>query len=108
MPFLIVLELEFNAFARGKWEITELEFAEMLLRYTDVWDVESQLEKISKRVSNTTGITLDEFKAFFFFLNNLESFATAIHYYALANQPIGPSELENNFPIFFKLNVIKS
>ena len=39
-----VLELEFNAFARGHMEITELEFAEMLLRYTDVWDMESQLK----------------------------------------------------------------
>ena len=85
-----MLELEFNAFARGKWEITELEFAEMLLRYTDVWDMETQLEGIGKRLKNTSGITLDEFKSFFFFLNNLENFATAIHLYALANQPIGP------------------
>jgi len=87
-----VLELEFNAFARGKWEITELEFAEMLLRYTDVWDMESQLEVIGNRIKNTTGISLDEFKAFFFFLNNLENFATAIHLYALAKQEIGPLE----------------
>jgi len=87
-----VLELEFNAFARGKWEITELEFAEMLLRYTDVWDMESQLEGIGKRLKNTSGISLSEFKSFFFFLNNLENFATAIHLYALANQPIGPPE----------------
>jgi len=35
---------------------------------------------------------LDEFKAFFFFLNNLEDFSTAVHYYSLANQPIGPHE----------------
>ena len=47
-------------------------------------------EGIEKRLDNKTGITLKEFKSFFFFLNNLESFATAIHYYALANQPIGP------------------
>lgn len=85
-----MLELEFNAFARGKWEITELEFAEMLLRYTDVWDMEKQLKSIEKRIKNTSGISLEEFKAFFFFLNNLEGFATAVHYYALANQPIGP------------------
>ena len=29
---------------------------------------------------------MDEFKAFFFFLNNLEDFSTAVHYYSLANQ----------------------
>ena len=33
-----VMELEFNEFARGKWRITELEFAEMLLRYTGAYD----------------------------------------------------------------------
>ena len=84
-----VLELEFNAFARGKWDITELEFAEMLLRYTDQWDMDQQLERIKGRLSNQEGISMEEFKSFFFFLNNLEDFATAIHYYALANQPIG-------------------
>ena len=40
----LVLEIEFNAFSHGKWEITELQFAEMLLRYSDVWDMESQLK----------------------------------------------------------------
>ncbi|CAG5114099.1 Oidioi.mRNA.OKI2018_I69.chr2.g8170.t3.cds [Oikopleura dioica] len=87
-----VLELEFNAFARGKWDITELEFAEMLLRYTDQWDMDQQLERIQGRLSNQEGISMEEFKSFFFFLNNLEDFATAVHYYALANQPIGPEE----------------
>ena len=43
---------------------------------------------------SSTGITLDEFKSFFFFLNNLEDFSTAIHYYTLANTPIGPAEFK--------------
>ena len=88
-----MLELEFNAFARGKWDITELEFAEMLLRYTDQWDMDQQLERIQGRLNNQEGISMEEFKAFFFFLNNLEDFATAIHYYALADQPIGPGKI---------------
>jgi len=87
-----VLELEFNEFARGKWEITELEFAEMLMRYTDSWDMDEQIKEVKTRLKNQKGITLDEFKAFFFFLNNLEDFSTAVHYYSLANQPIGPHE----------------
>jgi hypothetical protein len=61
----------------------------MLLRYTDVWDMEKQIKQISKRLENTKGISIKEFKSFFFFLNNLEGFATAVHYFALANQPIG-------------------
>ena len=101
----LVLELEFNEFARGKWEITELEFAEMLMRYTDSWDMDEQIKEVKTRLKNQKGnvltlsteakffweknilgITLDEFKAFFFFLNNLEDFSTAVHYYSLANQ----------------------
>ena len=34
------------------------------------------------------GIALDEFKSFFFFLNNLEDFTIAVHYYSLANERI--------------------
>ena len=42
-----VMELEFNEFARGKWRITELEFAEMLLRYTGAYDQAWKLFLIS-------------------------------------------------------------
>ena len=52
---LSVLELEFNEFARGKWEITELEFAEMLLRFTDTWDMEEQLREVKNRLQNQKG-----------------------------------------------------
>jgi len=89
-----VLELEFNEFARGKWEITELEFAEMLMRYTDSYDMEEQMKAIASRLKNEKGITIDEFKAFFFFLNNLEDFSKAIHYYTLANEPVGPEQFK--------------
>ena len=57
---------------------------------TELKNLANRNKAIEKRLDNKTGITLKEFKSFFFFLNNLESFATAIHYYALANQPIGP------------------
>jgi len=89
-----VLELEFNEFARGKWEITELEFAEMLMRYTDSYDMDEQMKQIESRLKNEKGITINEFKAFFFFLNNLEDFSKAIHYYTLANTPVGPEEFK--------------
>ena len=51
----LVLELEFNEFARGKWEITELEFAEMLMRYTDSYDMEEQMKAIASRLKNEKG-----------------------------------------------------
>ena len=52
----VVLELEFNEFARGKWEITELEFAEMLMRYTDSYDMDEQMKQIESRLTNEKGI----------------------------------------------------
>ena len=52
----LVLELEFNEFARGKWEITEIEFAEMLLRYTDTWDMDEQLKQVKTRLKNQKGV----------------------------------------------------
>ena len=52
------MELEFNEFARGKWEITELEFAEMLMRYTDSYDMEEQMKAIASRLKNEKGSTL--------------------------------------------------
>ena len=51
----LVLELEFNQFARGKWEITELEFAEMLMRYTDSWDMDEQIKEVKTRLKNQKG-----------------------------------------------------
>ena len=51
----LVLELEFNEFARGKWEITELEFAEMLMRYTDSWDMDEQIKEVKTRLKNQKG-----------------------------------------------------
>merc|ERR1719378_557804 len=64
------------------------------MRYTDSYNMEEQMKAISSRLRNEKGITLDEFKSFFFFLNNLEDFSTAIHYYTLANTPIGPAEFK--------------
>ena len=46
-----VMELEFNEFARGKWRITELEFAEMLLRYTGAYDQAWSLFRVNSEKS---------------------------------------------------------
>ena len=38
-------------------------------------NIDEQMRQIESRLQNEKGITLDEFKAFFFFLNNLEDFS---------------------------------
>lgn len=42
-----ILEVEFNEFSRGLNKISELEFAEILLRYTD-FDEELKTQKLNK------------------------------------------------------------
>ena len=44
------------------------------------------MKQIKTRLTHGEGIALDEFKSFFFFLNNLEDFTIAVHYYSLANE----------------------
>ena len=46
------------------------------------------MKHIRTRLTVGDGIALDEFKSFFFFLNNLEDFTIAVHYYSLANERI--------------------
>ena len=46
------------------------------------------MKQIKTRLTHGEGIALDEFKSFFFFLNNLEDFTIAVHYYSLANERI--------------------
>lgn len=46
------------------------------------------LDRLLDRVKEERGITLDEFKGFCQFLNNLEDFAIAMKMYTLADHPI--------------------
>lgn len=46
------------------------------------------MKQIKTRLTHGEGIALDEFKSFCFFLNNLEDFTIAVHYYSLANERI--------------------
>ncbi|CAM9338725.1 unnamed protein product [Lampetra planeri] len=86
--------------------ISEEDFAQILLRYTNVDDVSSYLanvrptmpdEKVSfssdfMDVVSLQGIVFEEFRSFFQFLNNLEDFAIAMQMYNFANRSIGQEE----------------
>ncbi|KAK9498983.1 hypothetical protein O3M35_003510 [Rhynocoris fuscipes] len=89
-----VLELEFEEFSKGENTITERDFARILLRYTHLDpDVhEMHLDRLVKRLKTLQGITFDEFKVFFQFLNNLEDFTIAMRMYTLADHPISKDE----------------
>ncbi|XP_054846454.1 calcium uptake protein 3, mitochondrial isoform X2 [Eublepharis macularius] len=89
-----VLEIEFLSYSNGMNTISEEDFAHILLRYTNVENTSSYLENVRCSMPEEQGITFDEFRSFFQFLNNLEDFAIAMQMYNFANRSIGQDEFK--------------
>uniref|UniRef100_A0A8C5LZJ5 Mitochondrial calcium uptake family member 3 n=1 Tax=Leptobrachium leishanense TaxID=445787 RepID=A0A8C5LZJ5_9ANUR len=89
-----VLEIEFLTYAKGMNTISEEDFAHILLRYTNVENTSSYLENVRFRIPEEKGISFDEFRSFFQFLNNLEDFAIAMQMYNFASRSIGQDEFK--------------
>ncbi|XP_035724446.1 calcium uptake protein 3, mitochondrial-like isoform X1 [Vespa mandarinia] len=91
-----VLELEFHEYSKGHDTINELDFAKILLRYTelDVDEFDKYLERMIDRSDLQIGITFDEFRRFYQFLNNLDDFSIAMQMYTLADHPISKDEFQ--------------
>ncbi|KAM7418092.1 hypothetical protein PAMA_017637 [Pampus argenteus] len=87
-----LLEIEFLSYSKGMPTISEEDFARILLRYTDVDDVSGYLENVRHSMPDEKGITFEEFRSFFQFLNNLEDFTIAMQMYNFANRSIGQEE----------------
>ncbi|XP_023325942.1 calcium uptake protein 3, mitochondrial [Eurytemora carolleeae] len=84
-----VLHMEFGEFSKGAGSISELDFARILLRYTDY---ETILNRLYERLEEEKGISFEEFKDFCQFLNNLEDFQIAMRMYTLADKAITQEE----------------
>ncbi|XP_069780678.1 calcium uptake protein 3, mitochondrial isoform X2 [Narcine bancroftii] len=89
-----ILETEFLSYSKGMTTITEEDFARTLLRYTNVENTSTYLESVRQGIPDEKGITFDEFRSFFQFLNNLEDFAIAMQMYNFANRSIGQDEFK--------------
>ncbi|XP_048032320.1 calcium uptake protein 3, mitochondrial isoform X1 [Megalobrama amblycephala] len=87
-----VLEIEFLSYSKGMTTISEEDFARILLRYTTVENITGYLENVRQSIPDEKGITFEEFRSFFQFLNNLEDFTIAMQMYNYANRPIGQDE----------------
>ncbi|NXU47903.1 MICU3 protein, partial [Turnix velox] len=83
-----VLEIEFLSYSNGMNTISEEDFAHILLRYTNVENTASYLENLRCSIPEEKGITFDEFRSFFQFLNNLEDFTIAMQMYNFASRSI--------------------
>ncbi|XP_076278116.1 calcium uptake protein 3, mitochondrial-like isoform X2 [Lasioglossum baleicum] len=91
-----VLELEFHEFSKGRDAITEMDFARILLRYTylDTDEHDKYLDRILQNTELQIGITFDEFRRFYQFLNNIDDFSIAMRMYTLADHPISKDEFQ--------------
>ncbi|KAM9578987.1 calcium uptake protein 3, mitochondrial isoform 6-T6 [Guaruba guarouba] len=89
-----VLEIEFLSYSNGMNTISEEDFAHILLRYTNVENTSSYLENMRCTIPEEKGITFDEFRSFFQFLNNLEDFTIAMQMYNFASRSIGQDEFK--------------
>ncbi|XP_032184848.1 calcium uptake protein 3, mitochondrial isoform X2 [Mustela erminea] len=89
-----VLEIEFLSYSNGMNTISEEDFAHILLRYTNVENTAVFLENVRYSIPEEKGITFDEFRSFFQFLNNLEDFAIALNMYNFASRSIGQDEFK--------------
>ncbi|XP_065127858.1 calcium uptake protein 3, mitochondrial isoform X2 [Paramisgurnus dabryanus] len=87
-----VLEIEFLSYSKGMTTISEEDFARILLRYTTVENITGYLENVRQSIPDEKGITFEEFRSFFQFLNNLEDFTIAMQMYNYAHRPIGQDE----------------
>ncbi|XP_061577895.1 calcium uptake protein 3, mitochondrial isoform X7 [Cololabis saira] len=87
-----VLEIEFLTYSKGMTTISEEDFAKILLRFTNVENINAYLENVRHCIPDEKGITFDEFRSFFQFLNNLEDFAIAMQMYNFASRSIGQDE----------------
>ncbi|KAI9534026.1 Calcium uptake protein 3, mitochondrial [Dissostichus eleginoides] len=87
-----MLEIEFLTYSKGMTTISEEDFAKILLRFTNVENISAYLENVRQCIPDEKGITFDEFRSFFQFLNNLEDFAIAMQMYNFASRSIGQDE----------------
>ncbi|KAE9550702.1 hypothetical protein FO519_006085 [Halicephalobus sp. NKZ332] len=90
-----LIEIEFQEFSRGKEEISAVDFARLVLRYSLVQknDQSPYLQRVFDRSPiGEKGVTLAQFEQFSMFLNNLEEFTKAVRLYTAAELPVSRAE----------------
>uniref|UniRef100_A0A9J2PYK2 EF-hand domain-containing protein n=1 Tax=Ascaris lumbricoides TaxID=6252 RepID=A0A9J2PYK2_ASCLU len=90
-----IMDIEFHEFSRGKDEISPVDFARLILRYSMVRreDYAKYIKRVRERSKpGDKGITLEQFEKFSLFLNNLEEFTAAVRLYATAEIPVSQRE----------------
>ncbi|XP_069496775.1 calcium uptake protein 2, mitochondrial isoform X2 [Ambystoma mexicanum] len=87
-----VQEMEFIQFSKGMNFMRKEDFAEWLLHFTDEENKDTYWQNVSDRIPAGEGISLEEFKSFCNFMNNLEDFSITMQMFSLANRAVKLAE----------------
>uniref|UniRef100_A0A8R1HQY7 EF-hand domain-containing protein n=1 Tax=Caenorhabditis japonica TaxID=281687 RepID=A0A8R1HQY7_CAEJA len=90
-----LMEIEFYEFARGKNNISPVDFARLILRYSivNLDDYHKYLQRVQERSEDDEhGISLHQWATFSRFLNNLAEFQSAVRLYVNSNVPVSEPE----------------
>ncbi|KAM6384102.1 calcium uptake protein 2, mitochondrial isoform 2-T2 [Alca torda] len=89
-----VQEMEFIKFSKGLSVMRKEDFAEWLLYFTDEENNEIYWQNVNDRIEAGENISLEEFKTFCKFTNNLEDFSIAMQMFTVANRPVKRAEFK--------------
>ncbi|XP_019467829.1 calcium uptake protein 2, mitochondrial [Meleagris gallopavo] len=89
-----VQEMEFIQFSKGLNVMRKEDFAEWLLYFTDEENNEIYWQNVKDRFEAGENISLEEFKTFCKFTNNLEDFSIAMQMFTVANRPVKRAEFK--------------
>ncbi|NXU49593.1 MICU2 protein, partial [Turnix velox] len=89
-----VQEMEFIKFSKGLSVMRKEDFAEWLLYFTDEENNEIYWQNVKERIEAGENISLEEFKTFCKFTNNLEDFSIAMQMFTVANRPVKRAEFK--------------
>ncbi|NXV30021.1 MICU2 protein, partial [Rissa tridactyla] len=89
-----VQEMEFVKFSKGLSVMRKEDFAEWLLYFTDEENNEIYWQNVKDRIEAGENISLEEFKTFCKFTNNLEDFSIAMQMFTVANRPVKRAEFK--------------
>ncbi|NXG51808.1 MICU2 protein, partial [Psilopogon haemacephalus] len=89
-----VQEMEFIRFSKGLNVMRKEDFAEWLLYFTDEENNEIYWQNVKDRIQAGENISLEEFKTFCKFTNNLEDFSIAMQMFTVANLPVKRAEFK--------------
>ncbi|XP_030056166.1 calcium uptake protein 2, mitochondrial isoform X2 [Microcaecilia unicolor] len=89
-----VQEMEFIQFSKGLTFMRKEDFAEWLLFYTDEDNNEIYWQNVRERIPAGESISLEEFKNFYHFMNNLEDFSITMKMFTVANRAVKLAEFK--------------